>query len=214
MNKNHEKRLEGQSTDVFWGEIAPCEHVLQIYESDQEFLETLEGFVTNGFQAGESVIIIATPEHLKALNERLKQQQWDLFSLTLQDRYIPLSAEEALSQFMINGWPDENLFYHLLTNLLLRGRKRERRIRAFGEMVAVLWSQGHTGATVHLEHLWTRYCEREEFSLFCAYPKSGFTESATDSLVQICRCHSKIVEANEAGYRELVPGEVLRKKAS
>lgn len=213
MNENQEKKFEGQSTDVFWGEIAPCDHVLQIYESDQEFLETLEGFVTSGFQEGESVIIIATPEHLKSLNERLKQQQWDLFSLTLQDRYIPLSAEEALSQFMINGWPDENLFHHLLTNLLLRAGKKDRKVRAFGEMVALLWAEGFPGATVHLEHLWSRFCEAEQFSVFCAYPKSGFTENAVESVAKICGCHSKLI-ANDSEGPELLVKTTVHQKVS
>ena len=190
--------------DVFWGEIAPCDHILQIYENDEQFINTLKGFVTKGFQLGESVIIIATPEHLRALNQRLREEGWDLFSLTLQDQYIPLSAEETLGKFMINGWPDENLFYHLLTNLLLRARNRERRVRAFGEMVAVLWSQGYSGATVHLEYLWSRYCESEQFSLFCAYPKSGFTEDAKESLASICACHSKTIAGAKHGHLEVI----------
>lgn len=184
---------EKTGVEVFWGEIAPCDHVLQIYEDDKQFIDTLEGFVTGGFKAGESVIIIATSEHLKLLNQRLRDGGFDLFSLALQDQYIPLSADETLAKFMINGWPDENLFYHLLTSLLLRARKRERHVRAFGEMVAVLWAQGFTGATVHLEHLWSRFCSSEEFSLFCAYPKSGFTEDANESLAKICGCHSKLI---------------------
>lgn len=196
--------LTSSVPDVFWGEIAPCDHVLQIYENDKEFIDILESFVINGFRSGESVIVIATPEHLRALNQRLRDQEWDLFSLTLQDQYIPLSAEETLGQFMINGWPDENLFYHLLTNLLLRARNRDRRVRAFGEMVAVLWSQGYSGATVHLEYLWNRYCESEQFSLFCAYPKSGFTEDAKESLTHICSCHSKRITTNSHGHVELV----------
>jgi hypothetical protein len=179
--------------EVFWGEIAPCDHILQIYEDDAEFIETLEGFVTAGFDAGESVVVIATAEHLRALNQRLRIQGYDLFSLSLQDQYIPLPAKETLSQFVINGWPDENLFYHLLTNLLLRARKKDRRVRAFGEMVAVLWSQGYAGATVHLEHLWTQYCQQEHFGLFCAYPKSGFTDDLHESLLRICGCHSKMI---------------------
>lgn len=190
--------------DVFWGEIAPCDHILQIYETDKEFITTLEGFVTAGFLSGESVVIIATPEHLRALNERLRKNGFDLFSLMLQDQYIPLSAEETLSQFMINGWPDENLFYHLLSNLLLRARKKNRNVRAFGEMVAVLWSKGFSGATVHLEHLWTRYCESEEFSLFCAYPKAGFTEDPHESLMQICSCHSKMIATQPHNAEEFL----------
>ena len=205
-------KQRGGEPDIFWGEIAPCDHILQIYENDIEFISTLEGFVSNGFRSEESVVVIATPEHLRALNQRLRDQGWDLFSLTLQDQYIPLSAEDTLAQFMINGWPDENLFYHLLTNLLLRARNRERRVRAFGEMVAVLWSQGYSGATVHLEHLWSRYCESEQFSLYCAYPKSGFTEDAKKSLESICACHSKRIVANNHGHPELVTGDFLAPK--
>jgi hypothetical protein len=198
------KEWERTGMNVFWGEIAPCDHVLQIYEDDKEFIDILEGFVTNGFTAGESVVIIATPEHIKSLNQRLRNRGYDLFSLTLQDQYIHLDAEETLAQFMINGWPDENLFYHLLTNLLLRARKKDRPVRAFGEMVAVLWSKGYSGATVHLEHLWSRFCQSEAFSLFCAYPMSGFTENAIESILKICGCHSKIINSLKGDGSQLI----------
>lgn len=179
--------------DIFWGEIAPCDHILQIYEDDETFIRTLQSFVSNGLASGDSVIVIATPKHLKALNQRLKSAGFDLFTLMLQDQYVPLDAEDVLEQFMINGWPDENLFKHLLTDLLLRARKKDRRVRAFGEMVAVLWSQGLSGATVHLEHLWNEFCKSEVFSLLCAYPKSGFTDDARESLNRICGCHSQMI---------------------
>jgi hypothetical protein len=206
------KNTENTGIDIFWGEIAPCDHVLQIYEDDKIFIDVLEGFVVDGFKSDESVVIIATPEHLKLLNQRLRAKGYDLFSLTLQDQYIPLDAELTLSQFMINGWPDENLFYHLLTNLLLRARKRDRQVRAFGEMVALLWSQGLSGATVHLEHLWTRFCESEEFRLFCAYPKSGFTENAVESINKICGCHSKVIASRTEGSSDLVFQNVFQQK--
>jgi hypothetical protein len=179
--------------DIFWGEIAPCEHVLQVYDNDEVFLDTLKSFVSAGLTAGDAVIVIATHEHLKSLNQGLKTEGFDLFALTIQDQFIPLNVEETLSQFMVKGWPDENLFGHMLTNVLLRARKKNRQVRAFGEMVAVLWSQGFSGATVHLEHLWNRFCASEAFSLFCAYPKSGFTTDANESLSKICKCHSKMI---------------------
>lgn len=201
-------------TELFWGEIAPNNHVLQVYVSDHELIENLESYVSSGFMVGESVIVIATPEHLRALNERLRNQRWDLFSLILQDRYIPLSAEDALDRFMINGEPDKNLFYHLLTNLLLRARKHGRGVRAFGEMVALLWSEGHARATVHLEQLWTQYCEAEQFSLFCAYPKSGFTEDIHGSLTEIINCHSKTILPKDKGDRAMISQERMYRKTA
>lgn len=33
---------------VFWGEIAPCDHLIQIYENESHFLNTLEGFAGSG----------------------------------------------------------------------------------------------------------------------------------------------------------------------
>jgi hypothetical protein len=45
---------------------------------------------------------------------------------------------------------------------------------------------------VQLEHLWARLCARKSFSLFCAYPKTGFTEDAADAIEQVCAAHSKL----------------------
>ena len=48
-------------------------------------------------------------------------------------------------------------------------------------------------ATVRLEALWMEYCERHSFSLFCAYPRSGFTQESAKSFAEICALHSHIV---------------------
>ena len=63
-----------------------------------------------------------------------------------------------------------------VSSILERGNCRQRRIRAFGEMVAILWAQGNDGATVRLEHLWNKFSQKAQFCLFCAYPKAGFTK--------------------------------------
>jgi hypothetical protein len=179
--------------DIFWGEIAPCDHLVQIYEDDDVFLESLEGFASTGITAGDSVIIIATAEHLNALENRLYAVGFDVNSLIVSDQYIPLNAEDALAKFMVNGWPDAGLFNRFVKELIVRARKDTRKVRAFGEMVAILWANGHNGATVHLEHLWEKFCTAEGFCLFCAYPKSGFTQDANNSLTDICTAHTKMI---------------------
>src|SRR5688572_28605578 len=100
-------------SEIFWGEIAPCEHLVQIYEDDGVFLDSLEGFVSGGIRRGDGVIIIATPAHLKALDHRLRAHGVDLSAAQSADQYIPVDAEETLSKFMVRGWPDGDLFRHV-----------------------------------------------------------------------------------------------------
>ena len=191
-------------THVFWGEIAPCDHVVQIYEDDEVFLDTLAGFVCDGINAGDCNIVIATETHLRGLENKLFCQGIDVDELKAEEQYFPLEAEQALTNFMVDGWPDEVLFTQWITGLIEKARSRNRNVRAFGEMVALLWEQGHSGATVHLEHLWNRICKEKLFRLFCAYPKSGFTQDATDSLQNICSAHSKIITTGTSFQSQLL----------
>jgi hypothetical protein len=181
-----------QDIDVFWGELSACDHCVQIYEDDGVFLDALEGFVAGGIRQGDAIILIATPLHLHGLKCRLEQNGFDVNAAIARDQYIALDARETLAKFMVNGWPDDELFAKLIDDLLARGRARHRRVRAFGEMVAMMWADGLCGATVRLEHLWARLCAEKEFSIFCAYPKTGFTENATEAISSVCAAHSRL----------------------
>lgn len=186
---------------IFWGEIAPCDHLVQIYENDKTFLNTLEG---DGLLNGESVVIIATREHLNYLNSRLITQNFDIETLIFNDQYIPLDAEECIAAFMVNDLPDEVLFTRMVTDIMLRAQKGNRKVRAFGEMVAILWAQGFTGATVRLENLWHTFQQQKGFCLYCAYPKSGFTEDANASINEICTAHSMVLNGETNPSTEIL----------
>jgi hypothetical protein len=201
------------SNQVFWGEIAPCEHVVQIYENDEVFLDLLNGFVSGGVAVGDSVVVIATAAHLKSLNKRLQSAGLNVDELTGTDQYLPLNADDVLSRFMINDWPDENLFNQVVSEVIGRARTGDRGVRAFGEMVAILWAKGYVGATVRLEHLWNKFCENEAFCLFCAYPQSGFTQDATESVMHICGAHSKMIAGVGQGKTDLFYKAVEPKRA-
>lgn len=200
------------NSHIFWGEIAPCDHVVQIYEKDEDFLSLLENYISGGFQANDSVIVIATPEHLKELEERLDSQGFQIKKLMASNQYIPLDAEKTLAKFMVNDWPDEDLFTKVVSDLIIKARNNNRNIRAFGEMVAILWAKGNCGATVRLEYLWNKFCEKEIFCLFCAYPKSGLTQSPSSSVLEICCSHSKIITGNKQLKSELFYKKVPFKK--
>ena len=45
---------------MFWGELAPCDHLVQIYDDETRFMETLERFIGDGLASGDGAIVIAT----------------------------------------------------------------------------------------------------------------------------------------------------------
>ena len=184
--------IHGSGRD-FWAEISPCEHIVQFHEADDVFLDTLEGYVSGALRTGDSAIVIATPAHRRMLEDRLRQSGFNVQAACAQDQFIALDAEETLQVFMENGWPNDDKFTALVQQLLARGKKHGRKVRAFGEMVAVMWARGEHAATVRLEHLWHQLCSAESFSLLCAYPRVGFTQDASAAINDICAAHSKVL---------------------
>lgn len=181
------------ASEVFWAEMSPCEHVVQIYGDDRVFLDALEGFMGNALRGGESAIVIATATHLHGLEKRLRQNGVDVDKARAEDRYLDRLAENVLDEFMVDDWPDEARFNAVVGELLARARGHDRRkVRAFGEMVAILWSRGLHAATIHLEILWGKIVAAERLPLFCAYPRDTFAKNATESIVEICRLHSRV----------------------
>lgn len=190
MNKAGWKKC---NTKEFWADIAPCDHVVQLYEDDDILIDTLSDFASNGFNAGDSLILIATELHIRVLNKRLEEKGYDIQELIGKDAYIPLDATDTLSKFMINGTPDEKSFLDTIVPVMERARKSGVRVRAFGEMVALLWESGESRATIQLENLWNKFSETQDFCLFCAYPKEGFKNDAGASIMHICSAHTKVI---------------------
>lgn len=179
----------------FWAGMSPCEHFVHLYDGERALLELLHGFIVDGLRSGEATLVIATPDHLAALDRKLTADGFDLVAARWQGQYLPMDAKVTLAQFMISGWPDEQLFTRVMTDVLTRARRNGRRVRAFGEMVALLWADGNTGATVRLEQLWNEFCQSQSLPLFCAYPKTAFTEDSANLLADICKAHTRLIAA-------------------
>lgn len=192
---------------VFWGEIAPSDHFLQIYETDEVFIDSLEAFVCAGITNHDGVIIIATESHLDSLNERLAKK-YNINRLISSRHYITLNAEDVLNEILNGDEIDEKRFRALVDNLL-RSVYREPGsvVRVFGELVALLWGHGNRKATIQLEKLWENICSAGTICLFCAYPKMGFRQDAIESLHHICSCHNNLIENNTKSPELSIYGE-------
>jgi hypothetical protein len=197
-------RWKKKEAGHFWSQIAEDSHLVQIYENDELVLDALEGFAVSGFRTDEAVVIIATADHIKSLNRRLILHGFDLNVLQRNNQYITLNADDTLEKFMVVGLPDEDLFYGVVTDLIAVARGTEkRRVRAYGEMVAILWSKGQKEATMMLEQLWNKFCSEESLCLFCAYSKSDFDKGAKESIKHICSTHNMLISGSRSNREEV-----------
>jgi hypothetical protein len=186
--------LQNPRAPQFWSDLGTCDHAVQIYGNESAFLDALEGFVSSGLRNRESVILISTAPHLHELEKRLRGTWLDIDRARWEERYVAVLATETLAKFMVNGEPDEALFTQAAADLLKRARGgRGRKVRAFGEMVAILWAEGNPGAAIKLEQLWNQLQSIEQFPLFCAYPRTGFALDSAASIQQVCAQHSRVV---------------------
>jgi len=179
----------------FWGTVAPCDHLVQLYDSDDRFLDSLTRFVAAGLDNGDGIIVVAMPAHRRGLSSRLRALGYDLVAAAQDGAYTVLDAAETLEKFMRGDMPDEEEFHRAVRDILTLARGNGRHVRAFGEMVALLWADEKFDATVKLEYLWDNLCQAEGFTLFCAYPKVGFLFDPQYSLDKIMAAHSRVVAA-------------------
>ncbi len=181
-------------------------HVVQFYSDDSFLLEELRHVIGTALTGGSSAAILATRSHNDSLAHRLKRDGLDLAKIAAEGRYQAMDATEVLSRFMVEGRPDPARFAEIIGGVIARAaaasHDENRRVVAFGEMVALLWAEGRAEAAIELEKLWNDLAKSYSFSLRCAYPMQGFCrEEHAESLLRICAEHSGVVP--DESYTEL-----------
>ncbi len=148
------------------------EHVVQLYGSDDRLLTQNVGrFLSEGLKRGDGILVIATLHHRSTLRRRLTEDP-SYSRAVLEGRLVFLDAEVTLERLMLHGVPDLERFHAVVGEALtgVRNRAVHSRVRAYGEMVGLLWKAGAREAAVQLERLWNDMLTNSKASLFCAYP--------------------------------------------
>jgi signal transduction histidine kinase len=179
-----------------WVETGERDHFVQFYEADEFLLDSLSSYVREGLETGDACVVVARPEHREGLDARLRACGLDTNAACASGRLVMLDAAETLSLFMSNDAPDPRRFEEVVGRVLARAAEAGGRVRAFGEMVALLWADGNTEAALRLEGLWNGLQEARAFRLFCAYPLKGFDGEAHGApLAGVCAAHSHVIPA-------------------
>ncbi len=172
-------------------------HAVYFYDDSPSLARTVGGFIGEGLLAGQAAVVIATAPHAAAVRERLQAMGVDSEERLARSELVIADAHEMLDRFMVDGLPDMGRFMHAMTPIIENATgSRKRLVRAYGEMVDVLWKNGNEAAAVSLEVLWNRLVVGRTCSVLCGYSSPDVGTGA--GLDAICDQHSHVV------------GEVLR----
>jgi hypothetical protein len=177
-----------------WSEVlrepSHGDHIVQTYQDPAFLADAVAEYLGSGLRRGEAAIVIARPQHVARFQEKLG---------TPADRgqLIILDAEETLARFMADGMPQWNAFHEVIGGLIAQVRLQYPAVRAYGEMVDILWQEGKREAAIRLEEFWNELTRLQTFSLFCAYAMDHLDPASYSGLESVCRTHTHFLPTRD-----------------
>jgi len=188
-------------------------HVVQFYEDDGFLCDSVVRFLASGLAAGENVLIIARESHRQQIRLRLESNDFDMERALASGRVTMLDAGEVLRRLLVEGMPDWERLSDVVGSALAAAARGARGVRAYGEMVDLLWRDGKPAAAVRLEEMWNDLGRHHSFSLLCAYVMGDFyKESDAAAFAEVCKAHSHVLPAE--GYTTLPDDDARLREVS
>lgn len=146
-------------------------HIVQFYQEDDFLARGVSCYLSEGFQKGAAAVVIMTPPHWTRVREKLMNLGVPVGDLELQGRILVLDAQDTLASVLKDGAPDRGLFQTQVAERIRQSKllTGDAEVRAYGEMVDLLWQEGRLEAAIELERLWNELIRDKRFSLLCAY---------------------------------------------
>ena len=188
-------------------------HIVAFYESESSLAQAVASFLAEGLANDEAAVVIATASHRAAFCAALASLGTDAAAAERCGRLVLLDAEETLAAFAGPDGPDGVRFRQTIDAVLDGPGREGRRVRAYGEMVAVLWAAGNVAGALALEDLWNELSHERSIERLCAYPLPAFADpDGAERLAAVCERHSNVVPvegwadlpAQDAGERRRV----------
>ena len=171
-------------------------HAVQFYKDDDSLAATAAGFLAEGIAQGQPGLVVATAAHTARILASLKARGLDVEALRRTGELNLFDARKMLSSFMVGKMPDPLLFKSNVGDAIERlcvGRK-PCPIRAYGEMVDLLWQDGNADGAIRLEILWNQLASTYEFALLCGYAVGHFYKESVGTRFQdVCDQHSHVM---------------------
>jgi DcmR-like sensory protein len=176
-------------------EAAPAaDHAVQVYDDVAELAVSVGRYLDAGFRCGEPAVVISTADHLRRFTAELEARGWQVEELEAEQLLSCRDARQTLDAIMDGATPSADAFEQIVGGAIaeLEARFPGKTIRAFGEMVDLLWREGNEAGAIALEELWNELAETRRFALLCGYHLDIFDiKVQTAALPEIMRVHNR-----------------------
>jgi hypothetical protein len=170
------------------------EHAVQFCGSDElALVRNVSEYLSAGIALGQAAHIVAGTDRSTAFVDELSAISG--YSVTqLRKHVVLLDAADTLAAFMRDGRPDPDLFDLVVGTRLRESQRSHGHVRAFGEMVGLLWTDGQASAAIELEDLWNKLLDQGRLDLFCSYSIDVFGAQFQAGCVDgILSTHSRFI---------------------
>lgn len=174
------------------------DHIVQVYQDEEFLAEAVCEYAATGLRGGEGVIVIATPAHCAAFRRQLEALGVFPQEAVERGQLLMLDASDTLASFTRNGAADWTMFHETIGGAIAKMRLQYRSVRAYGEMVDLLWQAGRKDEAIRLEEFWNELAKLQTFALFCAYYMDNLdARSYGGPLECVCKVHTHLIPARD-----------------
>lgn len=172
------------------------DHFVQLYQEETFLRAAVSEYVGNGLRRGDGALLITTPQHAEDFIQALEDAGLPVRDALSCGQLVVLDAQETLQKFSPGGMPDWQTFHVLIGGAIAEMRLQYPNVRAYGEMVDLLWQRGERDAAIRLEEFWNDLAKLQTFSLLCAYYMDNLDAAAyAGPLECVCNVHTHLIPA-------------------
>ena len=174
--------------------VTDTEHLVQVYETEPYLVTCVTRFVRDTLRRGGGAIVVATEEHRAAIEEALDNEELSVAAAKRRGKYVDLDARRTLDAVCFDGAADPERFRRIVGARLAELSRRWTHVRAFGEMVPLLWREGRHAAAHALEEQWQAARREHGFALLSGYPVDALADDfARAALARVCCTDARVL---------------------
>ena len=178
-------------------EVEPGGHAVHFYRDAAELADVVAGYLSDGDRERAALVTIVTEPHARAIEDAVGEA-----GTQADGRVTVLDARVTLTRLQVDGQISREAFQRVVGSVVREAGEGGRPVRAYGEMVDLLWQEGNITGAIELEELWNELIAELGFSLLCAYHSEAVAAPEHErALRDVCRLHTAVSSAREVSRR-------------